>query len=787
MAEVSTDDAIAAGKTLQLDDLPELLPVLPIRDAVAFPRMVLPLHVERAGSRKLLGDLKDEPKILLALTQKDPTVQSPTADDLYDVGSVMHVLKLLKDGDDEPTVLLQGLHRVRVTEWIEGDSYLFARVEVIAEALDETVYTEALVLNVRTLSRRVIDLSPHIPDEAHAVINNIDDPGALSDFITANLPLSIPARQELLGESSIVARLKRVSLELEHQVEILELQQKIGSEVRQNIDRTQRDFYLNEQLKAIQQELGQKDQSAEELEELRDKLIEAQLPEPVAEEANREMGRLSRIPSASPEYNVLRTYLEILSELPWVTCTEDNLDIAGAQKILDADHYALEKVKRRIVEYLAVRKLAPQSRGPILCFVGPPGVGKTSLGHSIAHALGREFIRMSLGGIHDEAELRGHRRTYIGAMPGRILQEIRKCGSHNPVFMLDELDKVGSDFRGDPTSALLEILDPAQNSTFQDHYLNQPFDLSDVLFIATANYMGNVPAALRDRMEIIRIAGYTSREKLEIAKRYLVRRQRKDNGLKVKQITFPVASLETIIGQYTREAGVRELERQIGAVCRGVAAKVAMGNTRPRKVTPKLLAELLGPSQYTDELALRVGQPGVATGLAYTPVGGQILFIEATAYAGKGQLRITGQLGDVMKESAEAAFSLVKSRASELGLDIEKLNKQDIHLHVPAGAVPKDGPSAGVSIFTALASLLTGKTVRPDVAMTGEITLRGLVLPIGGVKEKVLAAKQAGITTVLLPRANKKDLVDVPADTQKGITFIFCKTVDDVLKAAATP
>ena len=548
-----------------------------------------------------------------------------------------------------------------------------------------------------------------------------------------------------------------------------------------------RSFLLQEQLKAIQEELGQADDRTVEVEHVRGKIDAAGMSDDIRDECLRELSRMANIPAASPEYNVIHTYLDWMTELPWSLSTADKLDVNRAERVLNKDHYDLQQVKRRVLEYLAVRKLAPESRGPILCFVGPPGVGKTSLGQSIARALGRKFIRMSLGGMRDEAELRGHRRTYIGAMPGRIVQEIRKAGTNNPVFMLDELDKVGADFRGDPTSALLEVLDPAQNFSFQDHYLNVPFDLSKVMFIGTANYTHPVPPALRDRMEIIELPGYTRREKLFIAMRYLIARQLTDNGLTADQAKWKEPAVDLIIRNYTREAGVRELERQIGAICRGVAAKIAAGKVRSRTITPALVRELLGPRKYESELALRISEPGVATGLAYTPTGGEILFIEATSYPGEGRLTLTGQIGDVMKESAQAALSLVKSRGESMGIDMEALAKRDIHVHVPAGAVPKDGPSAGVAIFTALTSLLTGRSVRPDVAMTGEVTLRGLVMPIGGVKEKTLAARRAGVGTIVLPKRNEKDMPDVPVDVKKELKFEFVANVEELLGIVLKP
>jgi len=764
--------------------IPTEIAILPVRNMVIFPGTVLPLAIGREKSRRLINDVLPVQKTIVTLCQKDQAVDDPRPEDLYSCGTAVMVLKLLRMDEGSQSIIVHGLTRVRIVQWLASEPFLRARIEPLSDMVVQTTETEALTVNARNLARRVIELSPSIPDEATVVLNNIEQPGPLTDFLASNLQLDIPVKQKLLEMLDVNERLRLVGVELQRQVEILELSNKIQDQVKANIDKSQREYFLQEQLKAIQKELGQADDKAMEVDELKKRIDAAGMPETVKAEAMRELGRLEKIPSVSPEYNVIRTYLDVMVELPWSKCTQDKLDVNQAKEILEKDHYDLEKVKRRILEYLAVRKLAPESRGPILCFVGPPGVGKTSLGESIARALGRKFIRMSLGGMRDEAELRGHRRTYIGAMPGRVVQEIRKAGTNNPVFMLDELDKVGQDFRGDPTSALLEILDPAQNYTFQDHYLNVPFDLSKVLFIGTANYMAPVPPALRDRMEVIELPGYTAREKLQIAMRYLIQRQIKENGLTALQAKWTEAAVQKIIEGYTREAGVRELERQIGNVCRAIAAQVAAGEASSRTVIPRLVVHTLGPRKYEGELALRTSVPGVATGLAYTPNGGEIIFIEATTYPGKGNLTLTGQIGDVMKESAQAAYSLVRSRAEQLGLTAERFAGNDVHVHVPAGAVPKDGPSAGVAMFTALVSLLTGRAVRSDVAMTGEITLRGLVLPIGGVKEKVLAAKQAGIKTVILPERNRKDLVDVPADAKDSMTFRFAKRVDDVMKAA---
>ena len=764
--------------------IPAEAAVLCVRNMVFFPGTIVPIAIGREKSRRLLEDVLPDQKVIVVVCQKKPDVDDPAAEDLYEVGTAAVVLKLLRLEQGTQSVIASGVKRVKIERWIQSEPYFRAEIRELSDDVTRGTETEALMINARNAASRIIQLSPNVPEEAIVVLNNIDQAGGLADFLASNVHMELTTKQQFLEELNVNERLRRVGVELQRQLEVLELSDKIQNQVKANIDKSQREYFLQEQLKAIQKELGQTDEKAVEIEDLRTKLEAVGMPEGVSSEAFRQLDRLSRLPVVSPEYNVLRTYLDWLTELPWSKTTQDRLDVNAAAKVLDEDHYDLEKVKQRILEYLAVRKLAPDSRSPILCFVGPPGVGKTSLGQSIARALGREFIRMSLGGMRDEAELRGHRRTYIGSLPGRIIQEIRKAGTRNPVFMLDEVDKVGSDFRGDPTSALLEVLDPAQNNTFQDHYLNVPFDLSRVMFIATANYMGTVPAALRDRMEVIELPGYTQQEKLHIATKYLVPRQLTANGLRDVQARWTEEALTVIIDRYTREAGVRELERQIGTVCRRVAALIAGGKARSRKITRRLVAKMLGPPKYESEVALRTSVPGVATGLAYTPSGGEIIFIEAAAYPGKGSLTLTGQIGDVMRESAVAALSFIKSSAGKLGIDIDELGKIDIHVHVPAGAVPKDGPSAGVAMITALTSLLTNRSVRRDVAMTGEITLRGLVLPVGGVKEKVLAAKRAGIETVVLPERNRKDLVDVPDDAKKGLAFEFAKTIQDVLDVA---
>jgi ATP-dependent Lon protease len=769
------------GTATDESDIPAEVAVLPVRNMVIFPGMVVPLALARERARRLIDSVLPDQRVIATVCQKDGDVDEPEPDDLYDVATAVSILKLMRLEDDQQGVIVHGMQRVRVVEWLGSEPFLRARVEPIEDHVEPSPRLDALEMNVRQLAGEVIELAPSIPKEAHTLLSNLEEPGPLADFLAANLQIGLPERQELLGEADVAKRLSRITEELQRQLEVLKISSDIQSQVKEKIDETQREYYLREQLKAIQKELGQTDERTGEIEELREKIESAGMPEKIEADTLRELDRMSKIPEASAEYNVIRTYLEVMAELPWSEEEPGEIDVEKARTILDEDHYDLDKVKKRILEYLAVRKLAPESRGPILCFVGPPGVGKTSLGQSIARALGRKFVRMSLGGIHDEAELRGHRRTYIGAMPGRIIQEIRKASSRNPVFMLDEVDKVGRDFRGDPTSALLEILDPAQNNTFQDNYLNVPFDLSDVVFIATANYIEAVPPPLRDRMEVIPLSGYTQDEKLHIAEKYLVKRQRKENGLKASQIKFGRKAIREIIDRYTREAGVRELERQIGAVCRGVAALIAEGKARKRTVNHRLITEMLGPAKYESELAMRTSTPGVATGMAYTPTGGTIIFIEATRFPGKGGLMLTGQIGDVMKESAQAALSFVKSHVEEYGIEPEAAQKNDIHIHVPAGAIPKDGPSAGVSMLTALTSLLTGKPARADVAMTGEITLRGLVLPIGGVKEKVLAASRAGIKEVILPDRNRKDLDDVPEEIRKKLTFHFAKQAEDVL------
>ena len=784
-----TATTIRTGGNGQRLTVPNLLPILPIRNIVVFPGTVMPLNVGRQKSKNLLDEVMPrDSKLIGVITQRNADVEDPSHTDLYQVGVACMILKLFKLPDGNQSIIVHGLTRFRLLGLDQVDPFALGRIEILEEILPTGAAIEALVASVRQQANRVIELSPNTPDEAAQVLNSITAPSALADFLAANVQATAADKQLLLEELDVEKRLRMIAARLATQLDVLELQSKIQSQVKENIDKSQRRYYLQEQLKAIRKELGEGDAAAGgEVEALREKLTAAKLPENVMKEADRELARLESIPSASPEYGVIRTYLTILSELPWSVTTDDKLDLGEARKILDRDHHNLDKVKRRIIEYLAVRKLKPDGGGAILCFVGPPGVGKTSLGKSIAESMGRKFIRVALGGVRDEADIRGHRRTYIGSMPGRIIAEIRKAGTRNPVMMLDEIDKLGADFRGDPSAALLEVLDPAQNHTFTDHYLDVPFDLSKVLFIATANTMDPVPAALRDRMEVIEIPGYTNSDKLSIAKQYLVPRQLDANGLTEKNARFKDEALREIIESYTREAGVRNLERNIGSLARAIAAEVVGGNMQKVVVDRAYVAKVLGPPKFEPELAQRTRVSGVATGMAYTPFGGEILFIEASRMPGKGNIILTGQIGDVMKESATAAFSLVRSRAEELGIDAKLLADSDIHIHVPAGAVPKDGPSAGVAMFIALTSLMLNKPVRPDVAMTGEITLRGLVLPIGGLKEKTLAAKRAGIKAVIVPKRNEKDLPDIPQEVRDTIQFHFVSTIGEAMEIALRP
>ncbi len=769
----------------ELPRLPEgVVAILPLRNAVLFPGVVLPLSVGRKRSVLAVQASIEAERPLGVVLQRDPEIEKPGPEALHTIGTLANVLRFVTSGEGAHHVICQGVKRFRVIEYLEGYPFLAARVEEIELEEELTPGIEARMHELKRLASEALEMLPQVPAEVSEAVRNITAPGMLADFVASFMDLEPREKQQVLETFDVESRLDLVLRLLAHRIAVLRLSREIAEETRQTIERENRERLLREQLRTIRRQLGEEGEREAEIEELEKAIAEAGMPAEVEEHARKELRRLERMPEAAAEYSMLRTYLEWLTELPWSKLDDEVIDIARAREILDADHYDLEKVKTRILEYLAVRKLNPEGKGPILCFVGPPGVGKTSLGQSIARATGRKFVRLSLGGVHDEAEIRGHRRTYIGALPGNIIQAIRKAGTRNPVLMLDEVDKLGTGIHGDPASALLEVLDPEQNHSFRDNYLGVPFDLSKVMFICTANIADTIPGPLRDRMEIIELPGYTDEEKLEIAKRYLLPRQLEQNGLKPEQFGITDEALMCIIREYTREAGCRNLERQIGAVVRHAAVKIAEGRAQHVHVEATDIAEILGPPKFESEIAMRTSLPGVATGLAWTPYGGEILFVEATRVPGKGQLILTGHLGDVMKESAQAALTLVKARAEKLGIDAGIFDKSDLHLHVPAGAVPKDGPSAGIAMFVAIASLLTGRTVRPDVAMTGEISLRGLVLPVGGIKEKALAAERAGIRTVLLPARNRKDLPDIPESARERLRFIWLETVDDALEHA---
>ena len=767
--------------------LPDRLPVLPLRDSVAFPDTLTPLAVGQERSIQLVNDVLAGDRMLVMVAGRDPEVEEPAPEQLYDVGVVGTVARMMRVPDGTLRILVQGGQRVRLGDFDAGTPYLVAALQEAPDVVREGPELTALVRNVQATFSRIIEQVPYLPEELQLAISNLEDPSALSHLIAGSLRIKTAEKQELLEQLDVARRLRRLSEILARELEVVNIGSEIQSQVQSELDKSQREYVLRQQLKAIQDELGERDPTEAEVEDLREQLAGAGLPEAVRAQADRELARLERLPQAAAEHGVIRTYLEWIAALPWSVQTEDDLDLTHAREVLDADHYDIERVKDRILEFLAVRRLKPDARGSILCFVGPPGVGKTSLGHSIAAALGRRFERISVGGVRDESEIRGHRRTYIGAMPGTIVRALRDAGSANPLFMIDEIDKMGSDFRGDPASAMLEVLDPEQNATFRDHYLDVPFDLSHVMFVTTANTLDAVPGPLRDRMEVIQLAGYTEEEKLQIARRYLVGRQIERNGLKRSQIAFTDAGLRTIIADYTREAGVRNLEREIGSVCRKVARRVAEGDAARRvSVTGPRVRELLGRPRFVADRRLRTSVPGVATGLAWTPVGGDVLFVEAGAMPGTGKLTITGQLGDVMRESAQAALSYVRGHAAVLapGLAEDWFATHDVHLHVPAGAVPKDGPSAGVTMVTALTSLITGRPVRADVAMTGEVTLTGKVLPIGGLKEKALAAQRAGVQRIIAPARNEPDLEDLPEPLRQGVEFVWAQEVGDVLDAA---
>ncbi len=775
-------------------EIPNELPILPLRGTVVYPMTVIPLNVGQARSIRLVDEVAtSQSRIVGLVTIKDEKIEEAGPNDVYTTGTAAIIHRLLRAPDNTVRLIVQGIDRIRVKEFTTTEPYLKARVEIAPESIEKNKETEALTRNTIELFRRLVSLAPHLPEELLMAALNVDDPRQLVFMIATSLRLELKDAQELLEIDTVEGKLMKLNAHLTKELEILELGKKIQSQAQNELEKTQREYILREQLKQIKKELGEEDEAAVELKEYDKKIADAKMSPEAEKEARRELDRMKTMPPAAAEYHVIKTYLDWLVELPWSKASEDNLEIARARQILDEDHYDLKEVKVRILEYLAVRKLklerggdqeAKTYKGSILCFVGPPGVGKTSLGQSIARALGRKFIRMSLGGMHDEAEIRGHRRTYIGALPGRIIQSIKRAESRNPVMMLDEVDKIGADFRGDPSSALLEVLDPAQNKNFRDHYLDVDFDLSQVIFICTANQLDTIQPALRDRMEILALSGYTEEEKLNIAKGYLVPRQVTENGLKPEEVKFEDEAIRHIARDYTREAGVRNLEREIGSVCRKVATHIAEGKPTPIAVTKDKVVELLGKPKFYGEVAERTTIPGVATGLAVTMVGGDILFIEATRMPGSKGFIVTGQLGDVMKESAQAALSYVRSQAKNLNIEDTAFEKSDLHLHMPEGATPKDGPSAGVTMATAIASLMTNRLVKSDVAMTGEITLRGRVLPVGGIKEKVLAAHRAGLKTVILPKRNEKDLDELPDQVRKDLKFVFAENVDDVFTAA---
>jgi ATP-dependent Lon protease len=763
--------------------LPDRLPVLPLRDTVTYPDTLTPLAVGQERSIQLVNDVLVSDRMLVMLGSKDPELETPAPDQLHDVGVAGVVARMLKVPDGSLRILVQGGQRVRIEGWEGEEPYLVARVSELPDVVEEGPELTALMRNVQQTFTRIIEEVPYLPEELQMAVANLEDPSALAHLIAGALRIKVEEKQELLEEVDVGKRLRRLSEILARELDIVAIGSKIQSQVMGEMEKSQREYVLRQQLKAIQEELGEKDPAEAEMDDLREQLANLALPEEVRKQADRELSRLEKLPQAAAEHGVIRTYLEWIASLPWGVTTDDNLDLAHAREVLDTDHYDIEKVKDRILEFLAVRKLKPEGSGAaIMCFVGPPGVGKTSLGRSIARAMGRKFERISAGGVRDEAEIRGHRRTYIGAMPGTIIRALRDAGSANPLFMIDEIDKMGADYRGDPASAMLEVLDPEQNSTFRDHYLDVPFDLSGVLFITTANTLDTIPPPLRDRMEIIQLAGYTEEEKLQIAKRYLVPRQIDRSGLKRSQIGFTDTGLKAIIEDYTREAGVRNLEREIGSACRKVALKVAEGTLDKKvSVTGPRVRELLGRARFQSDRKRRTSEPGVATGLAWTPVGGDVLFIEASAMPGSGKLTITGQLGDVMKESAQAALSYVRGHAE---LPDDWYATHDVHVHIPAGAIPKDGPSAGITMATALMSLVTGRPVRDDVAMTGELTLTGQVLPIGGLKEKALAAQRAGVRRILAPSRNAPDLEDIPEPLREGMDFVWVDEITDVFDAA---
>jgi ATP-dependent Lon protease len=766
-------------------ELPSELPVLPLKDTVVFPDSVLPLAIGQERSVRLVDDVVAANRLLALVPSKNTEVEQPGWDDLYEVGTAAVVQKMIRVPDGSLRILVQGIRRIRLIDHLQDEPFLVGRFIEVPDVYEETPETQALAQNVQTLFARLIGLVPYLPEELALAAANVDDPSALCHLVASTLRLKTDEKQQLLEQDNVEKRLRAVLVILNRELEVAELGSKIQNQVQSEMESTQREYFLRQQLKAIQEELGEADPEQAEITELRDRANEVALPEEARKAVDRELARLEKLPAASAEYGVIRTYVEWIISLPWDKETQDNLDLVQAREVLDADHYDLDKVKDRIIEYLAVSKLKEGDlSGPILCFVGPPGVGKTSLGQSIAKTLGRKFIRISVGGVRDEAEIRGHRRTYIGALPGTIIRALRDAETKNPVFLIDEIDKMGADWRGDPASAMLEVLDPEQHSTFRDHYLDLPFDLSKVLFICTANQLETIPPPLLDRMDVIQLSGYTEEEKLGIAKKYLVPKQLKEHGLTRSLLTFTEKGLRTIIREYTREAGVRQLERQIAAVCRKAARRVAEGEKERMSADEKLVRESLGPRRFVADVRKRTSEPGVATGLAVTAVGGDVLFIEATAYPGDGRLKVTGQLGEVMQESAQAAHSWVRTHSDALGIDPLWFGENDVHVHIPAGAVPKDGPSAGITMATAIASVATGKPVSDQVAMTGEITLSGQVLPIGGLREKVLAAARADIPKVIFPKENESDLEELPPETREELEFVPVDWIEEVLEVA---
>ena len=796
VVEVSNGESAAGGPQIESEErlrIPDELAVLPLRNVVLYPMVALPLTVGQPRSIRLVNDALVEQRVIALMASKDPEIDEPGPDQIYHIGTVVIVHRLRKAPDGTLLLFVQGVERIRITEFTQIEPYLRANVTVIPDLSKDSVEMEALVRNALELFRSLMELLPHVPEDVVVAALSIDDPRQLVYQIATNMRLTMEDAQEVLELDDVKDKLRKLIVILSRELEVVQMGQKIRTEAQSEMEKVQREYFLREQLKAIKRELGEEDEQAVEIQEYRQKIAEGGMPEEAEKETLRELSRMEKMPAAAAEYSVIKTYLDWMTSLPWSLSTEDNLDIAHARQVLDEDHYDLEDIKERILEYLAVRKLkleregeeeSRRSRGAILCFVGPPGTGKTSLGRSIAHALGRKFTHMSLGGMRDEAEIRGHRRTYIGAMPGRIIQAIKRTEANNPLFMLDEIDKVGTDWRGDPSSALLEVLDPEQNFEFRDHYLDVAFDLSRVMFITTANMLDPIPPPLRDRMEIIHLDGYMEEEKLKIAQQYLIPRQMKETSLREEEVIFEEEAIRRIVRDYTREAGVRNLEREAGSICRKVATRIAAGDAESITVTWDNIPDFLGKQRFYSEMAERTEMPGVATGLVWTPVGGDIVFIESTRMKGKGGMRLTGKLGEVMRESAQAAMSYVRAQAEGLHIDEQVFADSDVHIHVPAGAVPKDGPSAGVTIATSLVSLFTDRCVRPDVGMTGEITLRGQVLPIGGLKQKVLAAHRVGLKTVILPRRNEKDLDDIPEEIRKELNIVLADRIEQVFDAA---